>query len=314
MRPSEAPIPLFEKARELYAIARLKFKTTYDKTRLECFIHSLFQDIEEYNRYLLTYSHKSLYESKVFEIGFGPRPYRLLALIGLGIEAWGIDLDIPVLEGTIGQWLELLKKNGLERFLKSFFRFYLFDLKERKELEKSLKMKKGAFTIPKERLWVGDAAELELPCSSFDLIFSEDVFEHIPKERLEILVAKMGLWLKPGGLALIRPMVYTGIAGGHLAEWFPGNISSGLISKKSEPWEHLRKNRFQPNTYLNKLWRKDYRFLFSKHFLILEEKVKYPALGQEWLTEEIKKELSCYPEEELLSNNVLFVLQKPRTG
>ncbi|TFE66580.1 class I SAM-dependent methyltransferase [Methylacidiphilum caldifontis] len=311
MRTSEAKIPLFEKLRELYTIGKIKIKNTYRREKLISSIDSIFIDINEYNHYLLRYAQKNIFESKVFEIGYGPRPYRLFAMIGLGIDSMGIDLDIPVLKGSLQEWKELVHKNGVERFLKSFLRFYLFDLKERKELKKKLKQKNSNFFIPNERFLVGDASSLELADCFFDLIISEDVFEHIPTQRLEMLVEKMARWLKPGGLALIRPMVYTGISGGHLAEWFPSNVPLNS-PKKSEPWEHLRKNRFQPNTYLNKLWRKDYRSLFSKYFVLLEEKVKDPSLGKKYLNEKIKKELILYPEEELFSNNVLFVLQKPQ--
>ncbi|QSR88589.1 class I SAM-dependent methyltransferase [Methylacidiphilum caldifontis] len=309
MRTSEAKIPLFEKIRELYSIGKIKFKSTYNKDKLILNIDSIFNDINEYNQYLLKYCKKNIYDSKVFEIGYGPRPYRLLAMISLGIDAYGIDLDIPIYNGTIQEWIKLYKENGFERLLKSLIRYYLFDLKERKELEKRLKAKNGKFSLKKERLWVGDASKLDITESSLDLIVSEDVFEHIPMESMEILLKKMTLWLRPRGIGLIRPMVYTGIAGGHLAEWFPTNVLAHF-KRKSQPWEHLRKNRFHPNTYLNKLWRKDYRGLFSKYFTILEEKVKYPLLGKEWMTEEIKKELAMIPEEELFSNNVLFVLQK----
>ncbi|MGB0631978.1 MAG: hypothetical protein ACPGRZ_14920 [Alphaproteobacteria bacterium] len=58
--------------------------------------------------------------------------------------------------------------------------------------------------------------------------------------------------------------------------------------------------------------RRDYRELFAKHFDILDESVLQPGLGAALMTPEIRAELSDYSDEELFSNNVMFVL-KPRT-
>ena len=72
----------------------------------------------------------------------------------------------------------------------------------------------------------------------------------------------------------------------------------------------------QEKTLSGKYWPQyiklsDYRELFSKHFETLEEKVKRPDFGKEFLTPKIRQELSSYSEEDLLTNQVLFVL-KPK--
>lgn len=79
--------------------------------------------------------------------------------------------------------------------------------------------------------------------------------------------------------------------------------------RKTEPFEHLRKRRHPANTYLNELTRAEYRRLFQKHFDIIEERVTRPNLGRQYLTDEVRKELSSYSEDELFSNQVLFVLK-----
>ena len=188
-------------------------------------------------------------------------------------------------------------------------RFALFDWKERRNLDKSLRKLGMELKIEPHRLIVADAAELDIPAHSLDFIYSEDVFEHIPVETLRLLVAKMARWLKPSGVALIRPNVFTGIVGGHLAEWFPNIVSDHDRRRRSEPWEHLRKRRFRPNTYLNELSRASYRELFGARFEILEERVRSFELGREYLTPEVAKELSRWPEEELFSNQTLFILR-----
>ncbi|WP_235276575.1 class I SAM-dependent methyltransferase [Methylacidiphilum kamchatkense] len=270
----------------------------------------LFDDLDEYNELLFKFTGKTIENSRVFEIGFGARPLRMALLQSYGAHVKGVDLDIPFLHGKFSEIIRIWKQNGSERAIKSFIRYYLFDLSERNTLAKAIELhgKKMNFSFSNENLFFCDASELEFQPNSFDLIISEDVFEHITMPSLLKLIPKIAHWLDSNGLALIRPNIYTGISGGHLTEWFPSTVNCE-IKRKSEPWEHLRKNRFRPNTFLNKLSRKDYRALFSQRFCILEERVKYPYLGKKWLTPEIQHELREYSEDELFSNTVLFVLK-----
>jgi trans-aconitate methyltransferase len=164
--------------------------------------------------------------------------------------------------------------------------------------------------IDVRRFQVGDAADFE-PTRRYDLVFSEDVFEHIPRESLSVLVPKMARWLRPGGLALIRPNVYTGITGGHALDW--SRQSFIQPSRRTvEPWDHLRGGHHRPNTYLNQLTRQEYRDIFSTAFTILDEEVALPGLGREFLTGSVARELDGWSDDELFSNQVRMVL-RPRT-
>jgi SAM-dependent methyltransferase len=159
------------------------------------------------------------------------------------------------------------------------------------------------------RFLVGDAVTYDYGPEPIDLIYSEDVFEHIPPADVERLVARMATALAPGGIALIRPNIFTGITGSHLAEWYKDQVADNG-PKRSEPWEHLRKARFSANTYLNRLPRSAYREIFNRHFEILEETVSHPGLGIQWFTPEVRQELSSWSEDELFSNQVQFVLRR----
>src|SRR5436853_1360166 len=111
----------------------------------------------------------------------------------------------------------MYRRNGLERAVKSAVRFVLFDFLWRASLRKSLARRGAKLVLPnKSRLLVQDAASINWPDHSFDLITSESVFEHMQISSLQVLVAKIARWLKPNGIALIRPDVFTGISGGHL--------------------------------------------------------------------------------------------------
>ena len=270
---------------------------------------SLFDDAAEYDRLLRLYAGVGLAEAAVFEIGFGARPYRQMALQSMAVDVRGVDAEVPVLDGGPSELLGMLRRNGFERALKSLLRHLLFDRGERRALAATIRRHGYALRLDPARLLIGDAGELELPAASLDLVFSEDVFEHIPHSALERLVPRMASWLRPGGLALIRPNIFTGIVGGHLLEWSRASLREGARVRRSEPWEHLRKRRLTANTYLNEMTRAQYRELFADSFEILEELVAQPELGREYLDQAARAELSAWSEDELFSNQTLFVLR-----
>ncbi|MHB8235818.1 MAG: class I SAM-dependent methyltransferase [Solirubrobacteraceae bacterium] len=274
---------------------------------------ALFDDIDEYHALLRQHADLPLRGARILEIGFGARPHRQMVLHSMGLDAIGIDAEAPMLSGHPTELLRVVKQNGLERAAKSLLRHTLFDGGERRALSSLIARRGFAPRLDTSRLIVNDASELELPRGSLDLILSEDVFEHVERTSLERLVARMADWLSPGGLALIRPNVFTGIVGGHLLEWSNASMREPPPRRRSEPWEHLRECRFAPNTYLNQLSRAEYRELLARRFEILEERVAHADLGREYLDERARGDLSDYPEEELFSNQTLFVL-KPRPG
>jgi SAM-dependent methyltransferase len=269
----------------------------------------LFEEVDEYRRLLDRHSGIDLEHAKVFEIGFGARPYRQIILQSMGIDVSGVDAEAPIVPGRPSQFTEMLRRNGAERAAKTLVRHAFFDRGEQRLLERGLRRRGLARRLDPERLIVADAGELELPPAWLDLIFSEDVFEHMERPTLERVVARMASWLKPGGLALVRPNVFTGITGGHLIAWSRRALRLPPTERGSEPWEHLRGRRVAPNTYLNELTRADYRTLFDRHFEILEERVAQPDLGREYLDARAREELRDWPEEELFSNQTLFVLR-----
>jgi SAM-dependent methyltransferase len=305
---SSADIPFSQKISELVSLFYLRLRSILNHQDMSW----IFSDFEEYNELLLKYSNNTLESSRVLEIGFGARPLRFIALMSLGVDVCGVDLDVPILRGTLSEFIEIYRKNGIERVLKTAVRFTCFDIIERHTLAIALKKYGKELVTYEDRFLVADAARIEICDRSLDLIISEDVFEHIHLSSVKVLVPKMARWLRPNGLALIRPNIFTGITGGHLAEWFPHTLNDKSRSRKSEPWEHLRKKRYQANTCLNQLMRVDYRDLFGSSFYILEERVREPHLGREFLTPEVASELSSYGEDELFSNRVLFVLKPKR--
>lgn len=268
----------------------------------------VFGDLAEYETLLRRYTKLTLASARVFEIGFGAKPFRLVVMRSMGVDAFGIDVEVPLLRPSLSRLLQIYRRNGLERLAKTVVRAAITDRRDWKSLATELKQRGLPIRVERSRMLIGNAAELDLPSNSIDLIVAEAVFEHVPRSSLEELVARLADWISPGGLALVRPDIFTGISGGHLTEWFPFRVMRDE-SKRSEPWEHLRKRRYPPNTTLNEMMRAEYRSLFQEHFVIAEEIVKYPDLGRKYLVGDVARDLAGYTYDELFSNRVLFVLR-----
>lgn len=268
-------------------------------------------DIDEYGALSRAHRGFDLRGAQVLEVGFGTRASRLAVLSAAGAAPIGVDMEVPLLDFKPATLLRIQRENGAERLAKSVARFLLFDRTARRRLRQALAQKYASTTLEYGRIEVCDAAALELPDGSLDLVVSEDVFEHMTPDSIARTLAGMRRWLKSDALALIRPNVFTGISGGHLAEWSVESVRDRPEEpRRSAPWEHLRGRRFEPNTFLNELTLADYRRAFADGgFEILEERCRYPQLGASLLTPEVRQELSEWPDEELLSNQTMFVLR-----
>jgi Methyltransferase domain len=305
LSPSTESLPLGAKLADAAALLRYH----RDCRRLAPEPVRVWSDLDEYAELLERHAGMALRDARVLEVGYGARPWRMLALLASGVDAIGVDAEVPVLAGRPSEYREAVRRNGVERAAKSLARRALFDRREWQAFRAELAKRGLPERLEPERFLVSDAAELELPADSLDLVTSEDVFEHVRRSSLTALVPKLARWLRPGGLALIRPNVFTGITGGHHPEWYAYTLSGPPRRRRTDPWEHLRRDRRRPNTSLNRLSRADYRRLFRESFEILEERVAQPDLGREWLTPELAAELSAYGEDELFSNRVLFVMR-----
>lgn len=271
----------------------------------------LLMEIDEYVRWYAQFSGCDLKNARMLEVGYGARPNRLIAFSSLGYAIEGIDLDRPVLNGTPAEFLEIYRKNGAKRLLKSLVRNKLFDSHERSALERALLSRRSEMRIETHRFLVGDATTYNFGVNSIDFVYSVDVFEHIPEEALSRLCKNLRAAMSDGAIAFITPDVFTGIAGGHLVEWYAQTLDSNE-ARRTEPWEHLRKNRVQADCYLNKMRVDDYKEMFARYFDIVDVINRYPGTGRRFLTKAIRDELSKYSEDELLSSKWTFVLRKRR--
>ena len=273
----------------------------------------LLSEIDDYAKKYNAVTGGDLSEASILEIGYGARPNRLIALMSLGYAAKGIDLDKPLLKGRMAEFVQVYRRNGAKRFLKSLIRHTLFDKHERRSLQKVLKSRGCNLNIDESKFLVGDARSFQFPSGSIDFIYSEDVFEHIPPDAIHAICGNLSHAISSAGLALVSPAVHTGIAGGHLVEWYPHTLDLNN-SRDSEPWEHLRKRRYHAGCYLNELRVHEFKKIFEMYFDVIEVLSIESGLGRRWLTSQIRQELAAYSEAELLSNKWTFVLRKKSVG
>jgi SAM-dependent methyltransferase len=298
-------MPMADKVREAAALSRMAWKSRNSAFDLRWF--------DEYRALLQQHGGIEISSASAIEFGYGARPDRMLALLALGVDVYGIDRDTPVGHGGLRTLPRVARENGLTRATKSLAREALAGRSHRSAVSTAVAERGGRVSWPGSRFIVGDLVDPALPDRinrRFDFAFSEDVLEHVPAAGLPTLMSNLNKLLRPGGLALLRPNVFTGITGGHLTEWFPDKVDDNK-QKRSEPWEHLRKRRFVANTHLNEVTRRDYRSLFREQFEILSEEAEDADLGRSFLTPEVRAELHAFHDDELFSNRVLWVLRRP---
>jgi hypothetical protein len=285
-------------------VARLRAADNFDV---------ILDDLALYEDVLLRHGGKRLATATALEIGYGQRPFRLIALNWIGTNAVGIDLDEPVYRLDLPRIVRLLRANGMVRTAKSLVRRVIFDPSEYRKLASVLRSRYGeGRPFDARRLLSGDASAAAAWSAiprELDLVLSEDVFEHIPPDRIPPLLDMMAERMRGDSLAIIAPMIFTGISGGHDLDWYPHRVNEPLDGR-TPPWGHLVGQARPADTYLNELRRSDYRRLFERRFEILEEVDSYHRLGEQHLTPQRRAELAGYSDEDLFANKVRFVLKK----
>ena len=246
-------------------------------------------------------------DSHVVEVGFGARPRRAFALTLFFRQVTAIDLDAPVLK--LSDLPRALRVNGPERALKSLVRHLLLDAAGWRKFHRRIASRFPAYRPQTARLLVGDAgaAATWAEIGEADLVFSQDVFEHIQPERLTSLLATLRAKLAAPGLVITRPMVFTGISGGHVVEWYETDVEDR--TEGATAWRHLLDPGFAVNTYLNRLGRGEFVAQFkAAGFTVLADQAVFGRLGEKHMTPEKRAALSAYDDYELYSNRVEFLL------
>ena len=234
---------------------------------------------------------------KILEVGCGQR-YPHALLLAQDNEVHAIDLDIVLTHWSPALIYKLFKHGGFRRAAKTIIRRALFDEKYYRKLAELF----GKKLDKKPAVYRMSGENLEFLDNTFDLVFSKAVFEHV--RRIDNVIPEIKRVLKVGGVLAIEINLFTGFTGGH------NLLGEDPEYSRVPPWDHLRKQTYPTNTYLNKLRIDDYKKAFEQYFEIVyyyeEEKHQY----ERFLTEDIRRELADYSVHELLTNGMLVLAKK----
>jgi len=238
----------------------------------------------------------------LLDIGSGQKLSYTLAF-GQQNRVIGIDTELPLQPPYVRSFLSLLKYSGTYRALKSAIAESLGMQRHFKHALSELTSFRGSYDVQVRRM---DATEMEFPDNYFDGAFSFSVFEHIPEPRNALLEVRRVL--KPKGVFYLDLHLYTSIHGDH----DPGRATD---TSAAIAWKHIRPSCASvrvESCCLNKIRLSEWRAMLKEVFT----KVEFIKIASEaancrlHLTQDIRRELADYTDEELLTTTFIAVARK----
>lgn len=270
----------------------------------------ILRDFDEIRGAVERYYGSPIQGKKILELGAACPETRSLQFAACGNDCSVIDTDVFVNSWFDWRgWQSIVRSNGWQRLPRVMARraFGLDQLKLRL-LTQAMQLKHP----PALHRHVMDAANLSFGDSSFDLVFSIFVFEHVAKPEETLLEIKRVL--KPGGVAFHRIDTFDAFNGGHDLR-----LNNSTADAPS-PWAQLipsLESSIQPCAYVNRLTIPDWVKLVEKtwpgaqfHRNVLTDKdklAKFKALRAAGF-------LSEYSEADLLTAGFDVYWTKPKAG
>jgi SAM-dependent methyltransferase len=253
-------------------------------------------------------SEESLHGLDLLEIGVGQLPRQMGYFAGRGNRVVGIDLDVIPRGLALGAYVSLAQTNGVKRLVKTLGRKALgFDRAFFREMARQL----GIPRLPPLDVRQMDATAMTFAPGSFDLVYSFDVFEHLPEPAK--VMAQAREVLRPRGVfhTLLHP--FTAEDGAHDLRIISGN--RGDLGW----WAHLRPSespKVEESAYLNKIRIADWRRIIEAELpgaiVTLPAPTNVGELRARLAELRSRGELVDYSDEELLAARLVVVWQKPR--
>jgi SAM-dependent methyltransferase len=249
---------------------------------------------------------KDIQNLKMLEIGPGQLP-RQAAYFAQNNEVVGIDLDVVSNDLRIRDLRNMWAKNGLKRVAKTLGRKLIgFDRWYLDELSKQM----GVTHLTCPILQQMDASKTDFPECSFDVVYSFNVFEHLPDPEA-VLIESIRV-VRPGGCVFVHLHLYTSDDGCH-------DLRAGLDDRGQLPWwPHLRPGSaevVQTSAYINKYLLSNWHDLFQR-MLPGAEIEHWKATGPEQHEQLRRARMECaslskYSDLELLTRHVVVCWRKP---
>lgn len=292
---------------KLVNYARLVKGARRSMAELPTYVARIIAECEALERLARDHLGMTLRNLDALEIGAGQLP-RQMAFFALANRVTGIDLDRVASNMDVSAYLEMLRRNGPGRVLKTLGRKALgFDRRLLRELHRQL----GCREAPSYERRQMDAGEMTFADASFDFVYSVDVFEHLP-EPARVLDETIRV-LRPGGAAIISLLPYTAEAGPHDLRTH-GGPRHGLAY-----WAHLRaKHRadVQPSVYVNGMsagaWVTLVETKMPGASFERSRPYNYEELERALAALRVEGELANHDDADLLGYRLRFCWRKPR--
>jgi SAM-dependent methyltransferase len=264
-------------------------------------VAKIIEETKELSDLIEGFLEKPIHNLDILEIGPGQRTPNRYYFAGKN-RYIGIDIESNEGSNPISAFIFALKNSGVKRAFKTLVRKSLgLDRAYEKTFLKAVNSDKAG-----GQLICMDASKLQFADSTFDLIISVSVFEHI--SDLKSVMSEMHRVMRPGAGFCILTHIYTSDSGAHDPRLYGG-------SRDLPFWAHLRpqfKDVVNPNCYVNELRLADYKELFSNNFPGVNFKNFWnSSLEQELKTLRASGELSEYSNEELLTDVLCAYWKKP---
>ena len=282
-----------------------QFKHALDKRRRnDEGMATLLRYVQESEQRIQRQLGKKVEGLRMLEIGPGQGLERA-RYFGRKNEVIGMDLDVIPVGFDLTSYLRMFRENGPGRVAKSMGRRLLIGQADERAWGNLL----GVEQFQNPTLIHGNICAEAPPGGQFDVIMSWSVFEHLPNPQRAI--ANIMEMLKPGGVFYISLHLYTSNNGHHDIRAFTGD--EDLLPL----WAHLRPTTqaaIAPSAYLNRWrlaqWRELFAAMTPDHQEILEAFESYERF-QPRVTQELRRELSEYTDEELYTINAVYAWRKP---
>jgi SAM-dependent methyltransferase len=262
----------------------------------------LFESVKHHEGWIEQALGKPLNDLMILEIGLGQGMERA-RYFGIRNQVVGMDLDVIPKGLDLAGYLKLIRTNGFGRFIKTVGRKLIVAGPNRSGWAKAVGEKR--FNDP--AIFYGDVCETIPAESTFDVVMSWSVFEHLADP--EAALSNMIRALKPGGVIFISIHLYTSNNGHHDIRAFSGQ------EDKLPPWGHLlesARDQINPSAYLNE-WRLDqWRWLFEQKTPGFREVLD--SKGGSYtsrMTEALRERLKQYNDEELYTVDAIYIWKKP---
>jgi ubiquinone/menaquinone biosynthesis C-methylase UbiE len=264
--------------------------------------HDFAEEHHEFFTGLMSYI-GNVSNKNIIDVGCGKSFWLTLLLHNSGANVTGIDTEVVQPDFSVDKYLDVLKKNGIERALRTLIWEQVFARSYYKQLE----MLSGqTLHFENIHLQATKCSKIDLPDNSIDIVVSHEVFEHI--EDIPATLNELKRVMKPDAITYIYVHNYTSLSGGHHIAWkYPDNEPSAKVP----PWDHLRENSYPDiPSWLNEMRENEYREEFEKRFEIVDW-ISTAREGEKLLSKSIRQELHDYSEHELLTKG-FTVVAKPR--